>query len=89
MAGSTLLEIVKEAKKWPLKKFKCAIQITQKFSRMKSKFFRHSITKIVRSLLITKKNKIVSDLVVSYRGSAIGSSREGPVFQIIMEYVDG
>ncbi|CAF0791592.1 unnamed protein product [Adineta ricciae] len=37
--------------------------------------------------------KILSTLnhknIVSYRGSAIGSSRGGPVFQIIMEYVDG
>jgi len=39
--------------------------------------------------ILNKINKYFQSLVVTYYGSAIDRSKKQPVFQIIMEYVDG
>jgi hypothetical protein len=57
---------------------------------MKLKFYQHLVIKIVCIFVfIYKINKLFVYLVVTYYGSAIDRSKKQPVFQIIMEYVDG
>jgi len=55
---------------------------------MKLKFYQHLVIKIVCSFIFLEI-KYLGFLVVTYYGSAIDRSKKQPVFQIIMEYVDG
>ena len=74
----------------PWKKRWCRIQPTSSFSRMKSRSCPPYITRIVRSLSwLIWTDCHAGLLVVSYHSTGINAEKKPPMFQIIMEYVDG